>query len=841
VDRDGAVGRPIARDRIGRWTGGLLLAVLPLLLIASGYYRHLLLGHGDWPVSGDAAFYAYQFARAGELGRRWWDLGQDELVGAPFQPEFGKHPGVFEGLDLLLVSTLTSRWLDPVANYHLLMMLVMAASGWIVGGMVRRLTGSWAWAALGVILVTWNFSTAFRLQGHAHLFKYGWTVLAVAAFSRYLDRPTVRRGIVLGLSMALVLQGSFYLGAFLGMACGVWWLGCLMAGHLSRQHLAAAAAALACFTILALAATFPVWSPARTKLLTDAYGGHGRIDAWKFSAELWQYLLPPDSKFAASYLEEFDARFHPQRQVMEGWHYPGLTVLLAISAYLLSRLRGRTLPVAEPRLIDRFMGLAGILVLFSLAGGPSFFLVSGIGCFRAYGRAGLLALALLCVAAPVILQAAVRYRPAVRLRNLVCPCLIALALYEGYRAAAWYPWNVRMEIPAWVDWLAQQPPEVRLAAFPPAHERAGDRWGYDSLLYRVKHHHASLNGSDSLLLAADLKLLGATYETMNPAGLRFVASLGYDHLAFHREYLESNPWIRSLPWLETVETRGEWWFHRVTPRLERLPRMTLDEVLASSGDPKDPIDVPADAWITDRFALAEDVVVGPSRPVQLGWTDERDRLVDRPSPALYQHVFGPGIPAFSAKTPKAPGEYRLVFLDEHSRPIRSRPYRVRRDLETIISRIDSRTERPVAGQLVTARVVMNGETPEVVVENRSPYYLQANTSRDQVYLKSARNHPGTMGTSAGSLVLRCDEFTILLPCDVPAGGRVKLPLPPGFMRPMEDHGTASLMPHFLDRGEPLGESPTALQAARGHEPLKRRVPQRRVGDQSPRSPARRSG
>ena len=164
------------------------------MLIAGGYYRHILLGRGDWPVSGDAAFYTYQLSRMGELGGRWWKLGQDELVGAPYQPEFGKHPGVFEGVDLLMVSTLTSRWLDPVVNYHALMILVMTVNGWVVGGLVRRLTGSWAWAVLGVILVTWNFSTAFRLQGHAHLFKYGWTVLAVAAFSRYLDRPTIAAG-----------------------------------------------------------------------------------------------------------------------------------------------------------------------------------------------------------------------------------------------------------------------------------------------------------------------------------------------------------------------------------------------------------------------------------------------------------------------------------------------------------------------------------------------------------------------------------------------------------------------------------------------------------------------
>jgi hypothetical protein len=617
------------------------------------------------------------------------------------------------------------------------------------------------------------------------------------------------------------------------MACGVWWLGCLAAGNLGRQHLTSAAAALACYTALALAVTFPVWSPARTKLLTDAYGGHGRIDAWKLSAELWQYFLPPDSKFAVSYLEEFDARFHPQRQVMEGWHYPGLTVLLAVAAYLLFRLRGRSLPVADPGLLDRFMGLSGILVLFSLAGGPSFFLAPGFGCFRAYGRAGLLALALFCVAAPVVLQAVVRYWPAGRLRGLACPCLLALALYEGHRAAAWYPWNVRMEIPAWVDWLAQQPPDLRLAAFPPAHEWAGDRWGYDSLLYRVKHHHASLNGSDSLLLAADLKLLGASYEAMNPAGLRYVASLGYDHLVFHREYLDSNPWIRSLPWLETIETRGEWSFHRVTPRLERLPRMTLDQVLTAWGDSKDPIDVPADRWITDRFALPEDVAVGPSRPVRLGWTDERGRLVECPSPALYQHVFGPGITAFSVKTPKKPGDFRLVFLDEQSWPIHSHAYRVRRDLETIARRAAPGDDACDAARLVTTRVSGDSGISTVVLENRSPFFLQANTSRDQVYLKSARNHVGTMRTSAGSLVVslrktpregahRDAAVTMLLPCDLPPGGRIEFPLRSFDISPDEPFTSDHLSAHFMQKGEQVDDdSTTAARVAQGNANARR--------------------
>ena len=259
------------------------------------------------------------------------------------------------------------------------------------------------------------------------------------------------------------------------------------------------------------------------------------------------------------------------------------------------------------------------------------------------------------------------------------------------------------------------------------------------------HRHASLNGSDSLLFEADLKLLGASYERMNPAGLRFVASLGYDHLAFHREYLESNPWITSLPWLETLETRGPWTFHRVTPRLERLPRMPLEEVLAAWEEPVAPVEVPADSWITDRFTLPADVVVGPSRPVRLGWADERGRLVERPSrPSTSTSSDRASRPSPPGRRGN-PGEYRLVFLDEQSRPIRSRPYRVRRDLETIVRQTSHQEDAVDAGKLVATKVVRDGGTPRVILENTSPFYLQANTSRDQVYLKSA----GTMRARCG--------------------------------------------------------------------------------------------
>ena len=127
------------------------------------------------------------------------------------------------------------------------------------------------------------------------------------------------------------------------------------------------------------------------------------------------------------------------------------------------------------------------MVLLSLAGGPSFLLVSGIGCFRSYGRAGLLAVALWCVAAPVILHHSLRVLPFRLARPVVLVALLGLSLYEGHQAIRWSPLVPRDQTPAWVDWLGRHPRE-RLAAFP-----LSKQWEFDSLPYRIRHRHACLN------------------------------------------------------------------------------------------------------------------------------------------------------------------------------------------------------------------------------------------------------------------------------------------------------------------------------------------------------------
>ena len=67
-------------------------------------------------------------------------------------------------------------------------------------------------------------------------------------------------------------------------------------------------------------------------------------------------------------------------------------------------------------------------------------------------------------------------------------------------------------------------------------------------------------------------------------------------------------------------------------QIERLPRASLEDLIASWPARDRPVEVPAESWITGRFELPGDVVVGESRPVWLVWTDQA-RPEDRRSGA----------------------------------------------------------------------------------------------------------------------------------------------------------------------------------------------------------------
>ncbi len=760
------------------WAKRAALVGLPVVLALVGYYGPVLRGAPLPRLGGDGAFYVYQLDRARELGGQWWGVAADDRLGDPYPPITAKHPGIFEGVDLMLVGSLTGQFLDPTANFHAMTLLTLAANGWVAAWLVHRLTGSYGWAAMGVALLTLNDPTAGRVGGHLHLYKFGWILLALCAFARYLEAPSNRRGVWLGLAMAGVLQGSFYLGFLLGVGLGAWWLGTLVAGKLGRAHLTPTLLAGLTFGLAGGLLTFPVWWTSRRAELAGDYFIRQRFETWLYGSELWQYFTPPTSKLAADYV----AAFH-QKQLgafWEGWYYPGRVVLLAVAACALARLRGVRLCRRSPAAGDLALGLIGVFVLLSLAGGPGFLIHQWFPGFRCYGRAGLIALMIGCVMAPVVWQRLLAAIPRRGLRTLARVGLLALTFLDARAASDRFFWAKPQPDPAWSSWLADQPSGVRLAAFATPTEEPFAWWGMVALEQRRKHGHRTLNGAEFAMLEGDLRLLGASYERMTPDGLRLVVTLGYDTLAFDSAYLAAHPWIDGLPWLDRLADQGGWTIFRANDRTPRFPRTETADLLARLRATETRA-VPASTWITGKLPLDGDtVVVHPGR-VRMAWEDADGRRVGLPLRALFQHVLGPELAAFSVETPARPGPYRLAFLDDQGRSLATLPFRI--DPGQRAGRSTFGTLAEGGDGIVVDR---RGGSTRLILENRGTGYLQAQAHRDPS-LGVARTQPGMFSPASGSLVVRVgpqgrlDEEGMdwLLPTDLPGDGRLELTLPAG--------------------------------------------------------------
>ena len=784
------------------WICRVLLAVLPVTLALGYYYRPALRGGVELlPSEHDAGFYIYVLARNAELSGRWWKLGEDELLGHPYQTAIAKHPGLYEGVDLLLISAVTGQFLPPVLNYHAMILLVLLFNGWVVAWLVRRLTGSYYWAAIAVTLLTLNASTGLRLNGHLHLFKYGWVLLLVWNFVRYLDAPTVGRGFLLGLTAALLLQGSFYLAYLLAIVLGVWWLGCLLGGRLGRGHVAATGVALLTVAVIGGALTYPVWAINREVAFAEQYHQRARYQLWEMGADLWQYFVSPRLQFG---LELQAARGLPR---MEGWHYAGLTVLFATAAYVILRLRGQLVGPADPRFTDRLFGLVGLCILLSLAGGPSAFLYSLVGSLRAYGRAGLIAVALWSVAAPLVLQGIVsrlRHRVA---RGVLYAAVLGLALYDGavtLNSPLGLHFPPRREHPAWVEWAARQPGDLRLAVFP-YHESAhvAHTRPWDPLYHRLLHRRHVLNGAEPALLAADLGLLGASAEKLNPDGIRALLGLGYGTLIFHQSYLKANPWINATPWLRQTEQLGDWTVFRPSSSSPALASCSVRALLATHRDLDRSTKVPAHRWITDSFDLKQPVAVADAQRVRLAWAGTDGRLLGRPAPALLHRVYMPGHPAYCVCTPNRPGVYQLVFLDERHQWLASRTVEVTADIET--HRFGPGARVPTASGITCLPEAWSDGPVRVTLTNTTPRYVQANTQRVE-QLRTLRHVPTVADSQGGSLLLAIrhlyptepapPERFLALPCDLPPHGNLEVEIPSYLLPPLGSGASVEIRPHF---------------------------------------------
>ena len=133
------------------WASRFVLLVLPVVLALVGYYRAQLAGSPLPRPQGDAAFYAYQLQRAAECHGQWWRIAADSRLGHPYPSEFAKHPGLFEGVDLMLLATLFAGAVSAAWAYHLAALAALTVNGWIAAWIVYKITRSrrsgrwWPW------------------------------------------------------------------------------------------------------------------------------------------------------------------------------------------------------------------------------------------------------------------------------------------------------------------------------------------------------------------------------------------------------------------------------------------------------------------------------------------------------------------------------------------------------------------------------------------------------------------------------------------------------------------------------------------------------------------------
>jgi hypothetical protein len=417
----------------------------------------------------------------------------------------------------------------------------------------------------------YNSSTAARISGHLHLFKYGWFLLAAFAFSRFIDSPRVRRGVILGLTSALVIQSSFYFGYFLVLSFGIMGVGLLIAGSLGRRHLVGGFACGVVLIVLTAAFTFPVWTITRHSDSFRDYLSRYPRHVWYFGSEPVSMFWPPWRQPSWRSPMRF---IHEERPwCTEGWNYPGMAVWLVLGGYLLLWLRTGS-RLALPVEVDRFLVLSMILAILSLSGGPGILLYEWFPSFRCYGRAGILALSLWAVIVPVLMQRIGRRFLRPLARALVFVGLMSLAVVEGIWAGEPLYHHQQAPVPAWVSWLASQPSDVRLVAFqrfkdPLLSVRVltdADIWSWT--FYAMLHRHDTLNGADVDQVEEDLRPLGASLleDDLNESALRLFVSQGYNHFAFTKDYLKAQPTLEHLPWLEHICTL------RVGSFSERGPR-----------------------------------------------------------------------------------------------------------------------------------------------------------------------------------------------------------------------------------------------------------------------------
>ncbi len=193
--------------------------------------------------------------------------------------------------------------------------------------------------------------------------------------------------------------------------------------------------------------------------------------------------------------------------------------------------------------------------------------------------------------------------------------------------------------------------------------------------------------------------------------------------------------------------------------------------------------VPAGSVICPRFHLTETLIVADPVPVDAAWIDERGAISGPWMRILEQCVYGPGLGAYTVRTPKQTGSWSLRFRDRATGVV----------LGEQRFQIADRAALPRSEQLGSSYAVVAPLSQfadgacRIWVKNETAEYLCARPDDD----KNSVTHPNLKGVVPGTLIctLRSRmsepgrentyEYRRLFLADLAPGEEYEVILPPG--------------------------------------------------------------
>jgi|SRR5579872_216451 len=296
---------------------------------------------------------------------------------------------------------------NPWATLNAVMLFGFASAYVCAYLLFRYLSGDARAAAIAATMFAFC-PFVFAHLAHIQLLMTGGMPLALLLFHRTADGPSIRRGLALGIALALQALACAYYGIFAGLAIG--YASLLMAARRRLWRSIAYWRAIGVAALTALAIVAPVF---RVFHRVQAETGFGRTlgDAAKWAANPQSYLA--SAAHAHGWLLNYtNTHFEHWTEVL----FPGISVVVLGALGLLAAIRA---PAAEDRVRDTGLVYGTLAALaFWASLGPSaglyrvLYYLPAFSFLRAPSRIGLLVVLCLAALASLAIARGLRAVPA---------------------------------------------------------------------------------------------------------------------------------------------------------------------------------------------------------------------------------------------------------------------------------------------------------------------------------------------------------------------------------------------------------------------------------------------